>query len=277
MTRNDRQPKGTASPSVPRVMQTVDKALGLLQHFSVARPEFGLSELARRSGHDKATVLRSLSALERHGIVEQDSDSKKYRLGMALLNLARVREISFPVTRLIQPIVDHLADVTGETSHASMQSGGELATIALAAPQRSVRVFLEPAEVLPIHATASGLAMLAFATDEDRARMLTGLELVALTDTTITDMDTLNHAIARTRTRGYSVVDQGFEEGVTGTSAPIFGPSGKVVGAVSVAAISSRFTPDHADHISRAVIHAAHEITRQIGGPDQTHYREAGE
>ncbi|MEC7141747.1 MAG: helix-turn-helix domain-containing protein, partial [Pseudomonadota bacterium] len=62
-------------------MTTVDKALSLLEYFSDLRPEIGLSEFARLSGFDKSAALRMLGALVRAGFVEQDAQSRKYRLG----------------------------------------------------------------------------------------------------------------------------------------------------------------------------------------------------
>ena len=76
-------------------MNSVDRALGLLRHFSVQTPEYGLSALARVSGNDKTTTLRCLTALERNGIVEQHPETKKYRIGFAPLHLSRIREKSF--------------------------------------------------------------------------------------------------------------------------------------------------------------------------------------
>ena len=69
-------------------MTTVDKALSLLDHFSNEQTEIGLSAFARLAGYDKSAVLRMLSALGRAGFVEQDPQSRKYRLGGAFLRFA---------------------------------------------------------------------------------------------------------------------------------------------------------------------------------------------
>ncbi len=252
----------------PKVMQTVDKALVLLHYFSVSKPELGLSELARLAGHDKATTLRCLTALSRHGFVEQHPESKKYRLGVSLLHLARIREVSFPVTSLIQPIVDNLAVETGETSHVSMLSGSQLVTVAIAVPQRAIRVFLDPSEFLPMHATATGIAVLAHANSEQLQQIDPGDQLETFTDFTLTSQDELKKSIETTRSNGFAVSGQSYEKDVTGTAAPIWDRSGCVIGTVAVAAISSRFTRDHANLIRRKVLQAAADVTRELGGSD---------
>jgi len=260
----------------PKVMQTVDKALGLLHYFTLSKPEFGLSELARTAGLDKATTLRCLAALERHGFVEQHPESKKYRLGFSLLQLARIREVSFPVTALIRPIVDHLADLTGETAHASLLSGNDLVNIVIAEPQRAIRVSLDPSELLPLHASASGNVMLAFADQDKLARIGLSDQLEAYTDNTVTSRDQLEGHLTEIRAKGYAITDQTFEPDVTGTAAPVFDWAGKAVGAVAVAAISSRYTGTAAERIRREVVSAAAEITRQLGGNEATSLQATG-
>lgn len=154
-----------------KTLQTVDKALNLLNHFSAETPEFGLSELARTAGMDKATTLRILNSFAAHGFVEQDIATKKFRLGPAVLRIARIRKSTAPLTTVIQPILNRLAAETGETAHASLPDGNELATMAIAVPSRSTRVFVDPAQRLPFHATASGIIFLACVEPEERSSL----------------------------------------------------------------------------------------------------------
>jgi len=142
---------------------TVDKALTLLGFFTERRSAAGLSELARLSGFNKATTLRFLNSLEAKGFVEQDAATRAYHLGPAFLRFAQVRESSFPFARAVRDILHGLVEKTGETAHVSALSGGVLANIDRVESKRSNRVVLDPGEVLPFHATASGIVYLAFA------------------------------------------------------------------------------------------------------------------
>ena len=101
-------------------MGTVDKALSLMRFFSPQLPELGLSELARKSGFDKATTLRCLNALERNGFVEQDLLSRKYRVGLSPFHLAQIREQSFPIESIIAEHLDALVARVGETAHGTL-------------------------------------------------------------------------------------------------------------------------------------------------------------
>lgn len=244
---------------------TVDKALQLLELFSEREPALGLSEIARRAGFDKATTRRLLLSLERHGMVEQLADSRKYRLGAAPLRLARVREAAYPVSAVVGPIVERLSRETGETAHFSLAAGATLATLCLQESARANRVGLEQGEALPLHATASGLAYLAFAPPALREAALRG-PLRAYTDFTATEPVAVAALVSRARQEGVARVDHGYEIDVVGIAAPVCDATGQAQGAVAVASPSSRVTAAADVAIRAAVRRAAAELTHALGG-----------
>ena len=247
-------------------MATVDKALGFLRYFSTHTPEIGLSDLARRAGQDKTTTLRCMTALERNGFVEQHPETKKYRLGLAPINLARIREHSFPLQTLLKPHLDRLVAATGETAHISMLSGNTLVTIAIGVPDRATRVFLDPSEHLPFHATASGLVVAAFMTPETRAGLGLIAGMVRYTQHTNLSPDQFARDLDQIAERGFAVADQTYEQDVVGTARPIFGWADKPVGAVAVAAVASRFDAALSQVIAAALREASQNISRELGG-----------
>lgn len=246
-------------------MRTVDKGLGLLEHFTVARPEVGLSEIARLAGLDKATALRLLSALARHGLVEQHAETKKYRLGAGILQLARVREASFPLVSIIQPVLERLAELSQETAHASLASADSMRTIGIAEPKRATRVNIDPAEPLPFHATASGMAYLSYASEETLEKVLGARKFQGFTKRTVTSADALRRKLNETRRRGFSRAEGGFELEVIGIAAPIFDWSGYAYGSLAVASIATRMTPKAERLITSEVVQAAVDVTRALG------------
>ncbi|WP_136442154.1 IclR family transcriptional regulator [Pacificoceanicola onchidii] len=244
---------------------TVAKALMLLEHFSEEEPELGLSEIARRSGVDKAAVHRMLGAMAESGLVEQQADSRLYRLGAGVLRLARVRETAFPIASVVQPILETLSAQTGETVHASLISGRALANIATCESRKSNRVSLVAGEVLPFHSTASGLATLAFA-DESLLDRVLAAPRASLTPFTVTDAETLRARVDAVRAQGYAESDQTNEEEVHGLAAPLFDRTGKACGGVSVSTPSHRMSDAQRALSIRAVLAAAGEITNGLGG-----------
>ena len=246
-------------------MHTIDKALGLLALFSEQRPSIGLSEFARMTRFDKATTHRYLGAMLRAGFLEQDPQTRAYRLGPNVVRLARVREVTHPVEAVVQPVLARLAKATGETSHFSMICGKTLATLGVAESRKVHRIIIENGELLPFHATSSGLAFLAFAAP-GLVETVLAAPLTAFTPATITDPARIRSAIAACRRTGYVTTAEGFEEGVFSIAAPVFNPDDGVCGAVAVAAPLSRRRQASETAIRDAVRAAAAEITRALGG-----------
>lgn len=244
---------------------TVAKALTLLEHFSEDEPELGLSDLARRSGIDKAAVHRMMGAMAESGLVEQQADTRLYRLGAGVLRLARVRETAFPINSIVQPVLDALSAETGETAHASLISGRALANVATCESKKGSRVSLVAGEVLPFHSTASGLATLAFADAALLGRVLKAPR-EARTRFTVTEADALREQVDTAQRNGFAESDQTNEEDVNGIAAPIFDRTGKACGAVSVSTPSHRMTETQRKLSIGAALRAAEAITAGLGG-----------
>jgi IclR family transcriptional regulator, acetate operon repressor len=251
---------------------TVDKALELFNHFTEARSQIGLSELARLAGADKATVHRMAVVLAKHGFLEQEPNSKLYRLGAGFLRYARNREASFPTSSLVIDILQGLTEQTGETSHASLIAGGSLATIGLVPGPKALHVTLDAGEGLPFHATASGIACMAFL-PEAKVGAILKRKLVAYTENTPTTPEVLRKVIAQARLKGFAHSDQSYGSDVYGIAAPVFGTHGAACGAVAVATPSHRITREVKHVTSLAVMEAAVSISRRLGGEPPAAFR----
>jgi IclR family transcriptional regulator, acetate operon repressor len=250
---------------------TVDKALELLNLFTQARAHIGLSEIARLAGLDKATVHRMLGSLAKHGLVEQDEHSRLYRLGAGTLRLARNREASFPTAALVDDILQDLTAKTGETSHASLIAGGQLATIGLVSGSKTIHVTLDAGEALPFHATASGLACLAFLPPTHFASVMKR-KMAAYTPHTPLTPEAVESAITHVRNTGYAVSDQSYESDVFGIAAPVFSETGFSCGAIAVATPAHRMTRAIKAEILSHVLDAALTLTRRMGAEPPAYF-----
>jgi IclR family transcriptional regulator, acetate operon repressor len=246
------------------VSLTVNKALELLNHFGQSKPEIGLSDMARLAGCDKATTHRLLTTLAAHGLVEQSPTSRLYRLGAGTLRLARLREASFPLSSVVEPVLQNLSDKTGETVHASLIAGHSLATVGLIASQKTIHVTMGAGDSLPFHATASGISILAFLPDGQAESILKN-NLAAYTKHTLTQARDVARLVQRARQRGYAVSEQSFEADVIGVASPFFSVDGTVQGAMAVATPAHRMTRDVKSATIRAVCEAALAVTYKFG------------
>ncbi|TPJ79087.1 IclR family transcriptional regulator [Mesorhizobium sp. B2-6-2] len=246
-------------------MSTVAKAISLLEMLGRGTPETALADLAKGAGFDKATTRRLLVSLIAQGLVEQDEATRRYRLGAGLTRLALMREAQFPFLRVAVPMVNLLAAETEETVHLSEYSKRGLISVHVVESTKANRVSVQPGEVLPMHATASGIAFLAFAEDRIREAVLAG-PMAAFTPYTIGDAETLAEHIAAARARGHSTGSQGYEEGVLSVAAPILGADGFAIGTIAVAAPGVRAQKGDIERYGTRVAAAAHGISERLFG-----------
>ena len=155
-------------------MSTVVKALSLLDHFGVRRPEIGLVDLARLANLDKATTRRLLIALAAKGFVEQNPATRRYRLSAALVRLACIRDAAFSFIEIARPVVEALAQRTGETVHISQFACDTLPSVLVCESPNANRVSVDVGQTLPFNCTASGLAFLSAASKAFQTQVLNG-------------------------------------------------------------------------------------------------------
>jgi len=256
-------------------MGTITKALDLLNEFSPTRAEIGLVEMARLTGRAKATVHRHLTELEANGFLEQNPATRAYRLGAALLRLAALREHSFPTSRLLRPLITKLAEDVGELVHASLLQAENLSPLIHYDPQvHGTQVHFDQSEVLPLHATASGLAVMAFLPEEKQERILSR-PLAIFTNKTQTDPDHLRHLLTDIAQAGICIADGSFDPKVASIGAPVFDETGRVAGAVAIAAPRGRAKTTRLESLAQKLVGLAQNASQTLGGqypnfPDST-------
>ena len=246
-------------------MSTVVKALSLLDHFGSRTPELGLVDIAKLSKLDKATTRRLLVALAARGFVEQDLTTRRYRLGAALVRLARIREAAFPLIEIARAVVESLSQRTGETVHVSQIAGNVLSSVFVCESPRANRVSVDVGQTLPFNCTASGQAFLSAAPEAFQNEVMKG-PLPRVTRKSITSAAVLKKRIEETRTVGYAHSDQGFEDGVVSVAAPILGPNGAPVGALSITSPAVRADSTTLRRHGLEVRDAAARISAALGG-----------
>jgi IclR family transcriptional regulator, acetate operon repressor len=246
-------------------MSTISKALAVLNTLAVMETEPGLTEIARATSLDKATARRMLVELERDGFVEQDSVTKRYRLGNAPVRLAHIRQRRYPFVDVAKPFLKSLAERTGETVHLSQAVGGQLATMHVENSPQAHRINVNVGALLPFHATASGLAYLAVMSPSARSAHIAG-GLPGFTSRTLTDVAALEQVIAETVERGFSSSIGGFEDGVASVAVAILDIHGTLMATLAIAAPKIRTSEEKMQSFGLMAVETARDIARAYWG-----------
>jgi DNA-binding IclR family transcriptional regulator len=245
--------RNDGSESGRSVVQSLDRALSLLDLVSFSDHELSLGEIAARSGLAKSTAHRLLRTLELRGFVARNPTSGSYRPGLKNFR-------GFHGGPLVHRALSDLAERSGETANLGALVGSTVLYVDRADSPQALRWQLGVGERVPAHCSGLGKAILANVQRDAVERVLPE-HLEALTPHTITDRPAFLAHLAEVRRRGYALDDEEFMEGVRCVAVPIMGPGGEAVAAVSISGPAFRITDD----VVRSGTALLHEATGAIG------------
>ncbi|SDU81735.1 DNA-binding transcriptional regulator, IclR family [Microlunatus sagamiharensis] len=245
------------------VVESVLRALRLLECFRTGEPELSLAELVRRSGYSKSTTHRLLNTLQVGGWLERTPTST-FRLTIRPFQTGSVLVESLDVTRVAPPLLTRLSIESGQTTYLVVASGTDAVCLERVTVGARIRVLeLEIGGSQPLHMGGAPRALLAF----DEIALLPGLlraGLTARTPATLTGEEDLRADLAATRARGYAISDGDSTVGVAAIGAPVFGHHERVVGAISLGGIREDVVPLRSEHVS-ALLRTASEMSARLG------------
>ena len=250
-------------------VQSVDRALTILKLLA-ADGELGVTEIAGLLGVHKSTASRLLGTLETHGLVEQIPDRGRYRLGVGVLRLAGATRSRLDIVRESRPVTGPLAAKLGETVNIVILSGSETLYLDQVAGTSALQIHNWIGRRNPVHATANGRVLLAFATAAEADAVFAAIgtpsgRLRALTAHTITDRGALARTLEVVKRDGYAVAVDELEIGLTAVAAPIRGADGSVIASLSVSGPSFRLDVARIPVVADAVRGAAADVSERMG------------
>jgi DNA-binding IclR family transcriptional regulator len=245
-------------------LSSVATAIQLLKSFSEEQVDIGISALARRLGIAKSTVHRLAATLVSEGLLEQDPETEKYRLGIALFRLGALVRHRMDVSNQARPYLYELREKTNETVHLAILDGVEIMYVYNLESTQAIRMRSDIGVRKPAYCTAEGQAILAFKPPEVVDRVI-AQGLLARTPQTITDPAKLQRALSGVRQRGCAIEDEESEIGMRGISAPIRNDAGEVVASVGIAGPVTRLSKKAIATFIPHVIETADLVSRRLG------------
>jgi IclR family pca regulon transcriptional regulator len=249
----------------PDVIDSVEKALRLLQSFSGAAPAMSVSEAAAATGLTRATARRLLLTFERLGFAE--TDGRRFQLTARVLRLGYGYLAALPFWEHAQSHMRALSDEVRESSSLATLDGGEIVYVARVPASRMMTITFNVGSRLPAYPTSMGRVLLAALPAAELESYLDRTELARLTDHTITDRAKLQAELARVAEQGYALVDGEREEGVRSAAAPVRNAGGGVIAALNVSANAARVPVEKLrEEFVPRLLETADAITKDIAG-----------
>jgi IclR family pca regulon transcriptional regulator len=253
----------------PAGSQSLERGLAILSSFRSAQPLLGVSDLSRQVGLSRSTTHRYVATLASLGYLQQDVQTKKYRLGPRVLDLGFSAMNSMELRHISAPHLQELSDTTGHTANMAVLDGADIVYIqrcrsSRAAPE--IDLNLHVGSRLPAYCTSMGKVLLAFLPADKLKAVLETVQFARRGPNTITAKRELVRELSRVRERGLAVNNEELAYGLRSIAAPVRSQTGEVVAAINIAVHRSMVSMDELlEDLAAALVGAAAEISARIG------------
>lgn len=256
----------------PDGVQSVQRALGLLQLLSQHDEGMRVSDIARAAGLALSTTHRLLTTLEIEDFVQFEPDRALWHVGREAFSVGAAfgRRHNFVAPAL--PLLRRLRDATRETANLGLLDRDELIILGQVGSREIMRAISAPGGRVPAFCSGMGKAILATWRDADIAAFVARTGFRPLTGRSHRDLERAMADITQIRARGYALDDQEHVSGLRCVAAVVWSAQGEATCAISISGVATRLPDDKIEAVGRTVCRAADELTMRLGGapPQET-------
>ncbi|HEY4198964.1 MAG TPA: IclR family transcriptional regulator [Devosiaceae bacterium] len=247
-------------------VQSVERALNLLEALSDDEEGFRLTDLARITGLSPSTAHRLLTTLEHRNFVQFDHTMSVWHIGRQAFSVgsAFARRRNFVAPAL--PYLRRLRDVTRETANLGIVDDGGMVVLVQAESREIMRAITRVGGRAPLVASGMGKAILATYSTEDVADVVSRYGMTRLTPKTLTRASDLRAELKTIAQQGYAVDDEETAPGLRCVAAVVFNHMAEPLCAISVSGLSARMTKERVPQLGQLVANTALELTELLGG-----------
>src|SRR5215470_1019906 len=247
-------------------VQSVDRALSIIETLAEDDEGYRLSDLAIRTGLSTSTAHRLLTTLEKRRFVQFDRTESKWHVGAQSFAVGATFTRRRNFVALAMPYLRKLRDVTRETANLAVVDDASIIVLTRVESREIMRSLTKVGGRVAMVASGVGKAVLATYTDDDVSAIIRHHGMPRLTEKSIVRASDLFRELATIRTQGYAVDDEEARMGLRCVAAVIFNDCSEPQAAISVSGMTSRVTEDRLPEFGRAVREVAAELTAAIGG-----------
>lgn len=236
----------------------LDKSMRIFELLS-RQPRATFSQIQQGAVLPKSTTSSLLASLVAHGLVKVEGG--RYSLGLRWYEFGSKVEQELDIKQIAQAPLARLRDATELTCHLGVLEGTAAIYVLKLESPSAIIVRSWVGRRLSLHASGLGKVLLAWLPENERERLLSGINFVTYTRRTITDPEAFRRELAATRSRGWAFDDAEGHDGVYCIAAPILNRDGRAVAAISASGVSVQIAADSIPALSDRVVATAAEIS----------------
>lgn len=248
-----------------KIIQSIDRALQVLELFSLEKPEWGVTEISKALNIYKSNVHNVLTTLAERGFVIKDSKTDKYKLGIKFFELGSVVIKNMDLRKIAHPHIEELSKEFNETVHLGILDKGRVVSIEREESDKGLCSHIEIGKRTHLHCTAVGKAIMAYLSEDEINLIIREKGLEKFTGNTITIKKDLENEFKKIREQGYAVDNMEHEEGVRCVAGPIRDYTGKVIASMSISGPAFRINENNTPNIAKKVREYCDCISKEMG------------
>ena len=256
-------------------VRSVQRALRILNCFSIEKPAMGVTEISKELGLHKSIVHALLITMEDEGFVQKDSVTNQYFMTYKVFRLGNIVAENIELKEVALPFMTRLRDATGESVALNIIHDQKRLVIGIVESLMPIRLFIHVGQILYLHCSAAGKSLLAWQAKETVDEIIESQGLPQMTPNTITDSQALKEDLQNVLKQGYAFCDGEGVWDAGSVAAPIFDHTGTMVASISIYGPLNRY---HEENLREFIEHTkgiAAEISRSLGynERDNRYYR----
>lgn len=246
-------------------VQSLERAFALLEEIGRHPEGIGLADLSKQVSLHNSTTFHLVKTLVSLGYARQSPETKRYHVGRMVYGLAASSMDEIELVNVATPILEALAETTGESTHLALRAGADVIIAARCSGPGAFQLSDRTRGARPAHATALGKVLLAALSPQQADKLISSREMTALTPKTITDPERFRAELERVRATQVAFDDCEFNIEVRCIAVPVQDYSGETVAAIGLSGPVWRLSFQALHDLTPKVAQAAKQLSDELG------------
>lgn len=253
-------------------VQSVERAMILLEILSGHHEGCRLSQLGREAGLSPSTTHRLLTTLEKRRHVQFDAASSRWSIGLAMASIGAASLRRTTIVSVAQPYLHHLRDHAKETANLGMVDDGQIMLVSQIPSRQIARTISPIGGRVPMTSSAMGKAILSTYPLDDIDEVVGLRRMIRRTSHSIVRADQLRRQLDQARLEGYAIDNAEIDKNVRCVASAVFDDKAEAVCAISISGQLDRMSLERVRELAPRVVDTALRITKAIGGRPPPNY-----